>query len=90
MHKDKVGKERGGKERKGKERKGKERKGKERKGKGRFKKGQMYYMSHHCGDSPSEPISTKFGKSMQVPDLVTPANFGIGRSKGLVYRVVQK
>ena len=27
-------------------------------------KGQMCYMLPHCGDSPSEPISTKFGRSM--------------------------
>ena len=59
MRKDKVGKGR-----KGKGRKGKERKEKERKGKGRFKKGHMCYMLPHCGDSPSEPISTQFGSLM--------------------------
>ena len=48
------------------------------------------YMLPHCGGSSSEPISTKFGRSMQVPNLVTPANFGFRRSMGFVYRVVQK
>ena len=47
-------------------------------------------MLPNCRDSPSKPISTKFGRSMQVSNLVTPANFGFRRSMGFVYRVVQK
>ena len=53
------------------------REGKERKGKERYKKSQNGYISRICTKAPSEPILAKLGKSREVADVITHANFGV-------------
>ena len=56
---------------------------KERKGKERYKKSQNRYISRICRKAPSEPILAKFCMSREVADVITLANFGVYKLKGL-------
>ena len=60
-------------------------KGKEREGKERYKKSQNGYISRICTKAPSEPILAKLGKSREVADVITRANFGVYKLRGWGY-----
>jgi len=55
---------------------------KNKKGKERYKKSQNRYISRICREAPSERILAIFGTSREVPDVITPANFGVYKLRG--------